>query len=355
MNTTSPKFPWLDLINQPAFCVENDKIIATNSAAEARMIEIGTHVKDFVADSYSDYSTFCNGKLHLTVCISGIYCKADVSKIDGFNVFVLEKENATEQLQSLAVAAQQLRIPLMNVITITEQLWNNLGQTTPKTQNATNQVKQNLYQLMRIIGNMSDASYYQSSASCELYHTNLTALFQEIIEKARTATKKTGIAIQYTGIDSPLITLANPEKLERAVFNMLSNALKFTERSLPVEITFSVKETTASFSVCNSYSSEQCALSFWNRYGREPSIEDSRNGLGLGMALITSTALCHGGTVLIDYPTKDKIRVTMTIAIRCDTSTDVRSPILKISDYAGCRDKTLLELSEILTPDSYSD
>ena len=65
------------------------------------------------------------------------------------------------------------------------------------------------------------------------------------------------------------------------------------------------------------------------------------------MVLIRSAAASHGGAVLIDQPEGSGTRVTLTLAIRQDTSGNVRSPLLRM-DYAGERDHGLLELSESL-------
>ena len=94
---------------------------------------------------------------------------------------------------------------------------------------------------------------------------------------------------------------------------------------------------------------------FWNGYCREPWTGDSRNGLGLGMTLISAVAAAHGGAVLIDHPQAGVTRVTMTITITQNSTGTVRSPIMRIGDYAGGRDTGLLELAEILPSSSYQD
>ena len=70
------------------------------------------------------------------------------------------------------------------------------------------------------------------------------------------------------------------------------------------------------------------------------------------MVLIRSAATHHGGTVLVDRPSGAGTRITMTLAIRKSDDSQLRSPICKI-DYAGGRDRTLIELSECLPPDAY--
>ena len=57
----------------------------------------------------------------------------------------------------------------------------------------------------------------------------------------------------------------------------------------------------------------------------------------------------------MDQPKENRIRVTMTIAIRNRENGDIRSPVMRIGDYAGGRDKTLLEFAEILSAEEYEN
>ena len=90
----------------------------------------------------------------------------------------------------------------------------------------------------------------------------------------------------------------------------------------------------------------------FTRYQRQPGIEDSRFGIGLGMVLIRNAAAAHGGTVLIDQSQGSGTRVTLTIKVQQNPSNTLRSPVLRV-DYAGERDHCLLELSEILPAHLY--
>ena len=90
----------------------------------------------------------------------------------------------------------------------------------------------------------------------------------------------------------------------------------------------------------------------FSRYLRQPALEDSRYGIGLGMVLIRTAAANHGGAVLIDQPEGTGTRITMTLSIRQSKETVLRSNILRV-DYAGERDHGLIELSDCLPAELY--
>ena len=87
-------------------------------------------------------------------------------------------------------------------------------------------------------------------------------------------------------------------------------------------------------------------------FRREPGIEDSRYGIGLGMVLIRSAAAAHGGTVLIEQSSERGTRLTMSLAIRQNADNMVRTNAFHV-DYAGERSHALIELSDVLPLAAY--
>lgn len=353
METSNQLFPWLELIDRPAFCVKNGVVVATNSAAERRMLYVGTDVREIVTEHREEYEEFNSGCLYLTVTIGGLPCTARINRTAECDIFLIHQEADDDQLQTLALAAQQLRIPLSNVMTVTDHLLSGLDEADENAQQQASQINHSLFQLLRIIGNMSDASSYKYGITSGMQTVNITAIIDELIENTQAVFSDIGITLSYSSLNNPVYGLAHEEKLRRAIYNLLSNAMKFSPAGSTVEVALNKSGNTISLTVCNTNIPSTDDTGFWNRYRREPSIEDNRFGLGLGMTLISAVASAHKGTVLVDHPTPEETRVTMTISIIKETSTIVSSPKLRIGDYAGGRDIGLLEFSEILPVDFY--
>lgn len=340
--------PLLELLARPAFCVQDGVITQTNEAAKQRSISVGDPITKYLSQDLEAYSQFSSGCLFLSLHIMDLPCSAAVTKTDGYDLFLLE--NLTDNVrQALALAAQQLRQPLNTVYSVTDELAN---------RKQAGQINQGLNQIHRIICNMSDLARYDSRAALQLDATNLSSVFAETMEKAQALLAQAGYQLHYTALPETVIGMADGEMLERAVNNLISNAVKYSPKGSVLEAKLVSRGNMLFFTLQDKGDGIHADIlkQIFFRYLREPSIEDSRHGLGLGLALVCSVAACHGGTVLIDQPEDGGTRVTMTLTVTPCDDTKLRSPVrMLLGDYAGGHDHGLLELSEILPASAYQE
>ncbi len=345
----------LELIRQGAFCVQNGIITGTNEAARKHAIAAGTAVADLLLTGSEEYSQYQSGCLYLTLNLSGAPCGASVTSVSGVHVFVLEQADDQAELQAMALAAQELRQPLTNIMTVADRLFPLAGEESdPQLQDQVSRINRGLFQMLRIISNMSDAYRYSQGAEVSQQTRDISAILDEVFAAAAPLIAHTGTKLNYTGLSESVYCLVDAEKLERAVSNILSNALKFASKGGSIDARLTRKGTMLYLTVQDSGSGIPDALRgrIYTQFRREPGIEDSRYGIGLGMVLIRSAAAAHGGTVLIEQSPQLGTRLTMTLAIRQSSDTMVRSSMLHV-DYAGERDHRLLELSDSLPAELY--
>lgn len=335
----------LDLMIRPGFCVKDNMIVKVNHAAQTLLIEAGADIRTLLETGKDEYAEFQEGCLYLTLRISDLRWSASVTRMDGYDVFLLEQEEDQTELQAMALAAQQLRGPLANAMTIADELLNE----NPDLEEKAARMNRAFYQLLRIVGNMSDASRYCASSASRQENVDIRAAFEDIFQKTANMVSHTGITLTFTNLNQPVVCLADREMLERAVLNTVSNAIKFTPEGGTIACQLTRRDNKLYLSIQDTGSGVDSAIqgSVFHRYKREPGLEDGRYGIGLGMVLIRSAAAHHGGTVLMDHPQGVGTRVTMTIAIRQSAETMVRSGIYRF-DYAGERDHGLIELADSL-------
>lgn len=338
----------------PAFYVENGVITHVNSMAEARQITVGTAVTDLIVCGNEEYAEFSSGRLNLTLSICDNQCSAYVFREGKTDIFCLESPFAQPELRAFSLAAQHLREPLSNAILNMNTLLPNAELlSNADTKKQLSGVSKNLQQMLRILCNMSDAVSYGRAANMEF--RNAVSVFAEILEKCKTMLAQAGIALQIQLPSEEVYTLVDEEMLNRSILNLLSNTVKFAKDNKSLTVSLKHKNKRLYFSVTqNNDSTQNSALSI-SRFLREPSIEDGRNGIGLGLYLVHKVASAHGGAVLMEHLPDEQLRITMTVAVRRANSQMLRSPVRLPYDYAGERDHCLLELSDILPAELYLD
>ncbi len=337
----------LNLIVRPAFCAKDGKILQVNPAAKGLFLSPGMELSPLLLTGKEEYAAFSGGCLYLSLSVSGQRLGASVVRTEDSDVFLLDQDSDQAELRSLALAARELREPLSSIIISAERLF-------PEAEASEQAARLNrgLYQMLRIIGNMSDAGRSPDASRQETQ--NLSALLSEIFEKAQALVSYTGVSLTYEGLEEPIYGLADQDQLERAVLNLVSNAVKFTPKGGAVQARLAHVGRMLRLSIQDTGSgiADEILGTVFTRYLRQPAIEDSRFGLGLGTVLVRTAAASHGGTVLIDQPDGQGTRVTLTLAIRQNEGRALRSPIFRV-DYTGERDHALVELAQCLPPELY--
>lgn len=342
----------LEHIDRPAFCVSGGIIKAANQAALDRLIPLQQPVAPLIATAQEEYAAFTDGILSLTLRIGDTPWIASVYNVGTFHLFKLEPRKADSELQALALAAQKLREPLTRIMSITEHLFPKLElQPNSPAEDQVSHINRGLHQMLRIIGNMSDAARYTNDPP-RMETRDVDAVLRELFEQAAVLCEFSGIRLEYTGLSSPAYSLIDSEQLERSIYNILSNSLKYTPAGGKIQAKLTRRGNTLYLVIQDSGSGMGGSGigDLFDRFLREPAVEESRQGIGLGLALVRACANIHGGTVLLDSSDGQGLRLTMSLPIRLDNT--LRSPILRI-DYAGERNHGLIELSESLPPELY--
>lgn len=349
--------PVLHEIPIPAFIVRDGIVMDANAAARQQGIRADQPIGELLATGAEEYSTFSGGRLYLTLKLAGSGCGASVVRNPDYDLFLLEQDDDTAELQAMALAAQSLRGPLSNVMAVADRLFplsESEGSMNAREQAA--RINKGLYQMLRIISNMSDAYRYSQDTAARFEIRDIRAIMEELFQQHVPLIQHTGVSLSFENLPASVFCLVDTEKLERAVGNILSNALKFTPKGGTIEAKLTRTGKMLHLTVQDNGSGIPQSLrgNVYNHYQRQPGIEDGRFGIGLGLVLIRATAAAHGGTVLIDHPEGSGTRITMTMAIRQDSDSLVRSSIISV-DYAGGWDHRLLELADNLPAELYED
>ncbi|MBO5952930.1 MAG: HAMP domain-containing histidine kinase [Oscillospiraceae bacterium] len=355
MEQTKDITAMLDLMLRPAFSVKDGKVDHLNHAAACLSLAAGTPVSELLLTGTQEYSEMTEGCLYLNISICGHSCGASVTKMDSADIFLLEQQNELSQLQSMALAARELREPLANIMVAADRLLPTLEESGDEgSRQQAARINRSLHQMLRLVSNMSDASRYSTEPEPRMELQNFSAVTEEIFERAAELLEHSGTALRFKGLREDVCCLMDAERVERAIYNLISNAVKFSPSGSTVDAVLTRRADKLYLTVQDSGSGIAPSIqgSIYSRYLRQPAIEDSRHGIGLGMVMVRAAAAAHGGTVLMEQLPSKGTRITVTFAIRKTASFDLRSPRLRV-DYTGERDHGLIELSDALPPEAY--
>jgi len=343
----------LDYLQCPAFFVKDGMIDYANPAAKGLFLTPGTPLAPYLEGFAQDYQALESGCITLTLFVGSVPFGAFVTKAEDGHLFLLDQQQDDPGQQALALASVSLRRPLSAVMQAAEYFCKNAEALDEEGRRNIQELNRASYQILRQLANMSAApSLGKEPMGYQL--VDLKALTDEIFEKAAALFVHTKAALRYQGLEKQLIMTVHPERLERAIFNLLSNALHSMDGPGTVEVQIRQTQGRVLITVSDDGRgiTDDVLRTVFSRYQRQPALEPGSAGIGLGLSIVRSAAAAHGGTVLLERIHPRGTRVTLTLALRAKENVSLRSPIMAV-DYAGEHDHALVELSDVLSPEAY--
>jgi signal transduction histidine kinase/CheY-like chemotaxis protein/PAS domain-containing protein len=131
---------------------------------------------------------------------------------------------------------------------------------------------------------------------------DMASLVAEVAVAARPAADAKGLTVQVEGGLRPLLVRGDERRLRQVVWNLVSNAVKFTDAGGTIRIVPSARGNVASISVVDT--GRGIAPDFlpyvWDRFRQgDSSTSRQHGGLGLGLAVVRHLVELHGGTVAV--------------------------------------------------------
>lgn len=322
----------LALMDRPAFCAADGRILALNTAARALSLAEGMEVLPLLSTGREAYLEFTEGCLCLELALDGGIRCASITAMDGHHLFVLEPTQSGDDLRMMSLAAQALRDPLSNVMALVD--------TLPVDTHHHDEINRSLYRILRIVGNMTPPLYRP-----ELM--DLNALLQEVWDHSQPACDARGMRFTFVPSLAPVYSLVDSGLMTRVIHNLLSNAMKFSSGG---QSRMELLRSGNSYKIRFWVSGASLPADPFNRYLREPGLEDPKIGLGLGLHMVRTIIEAHGGSILM-VGHNGGLLTEMRLPINQNSST-LRSNRLRIS-YTGERDPLLVELSDVLPKEFY--
>jgi signal transduction histidine kinase/CheY-like chemotaxis protein len=211
----------------------------------------------------------------------------------------LETANLAKE-QLLATLSHELRNPLNMIAGYVRLLQSDVLDREIRSR-ANGALEQNIALLGRLIDDLVEASRI-ASGHLKLQRTPLlvSSVVQDVVDAVQPTADAKSVAVQCVVQPSAGSVHADRDRLRQVLWNLVSNAVKFTPAGGRVDVGVDRTESHVEISVADSgvgIPSEclpQLFQPFWQEDARFSRIH---GGLGLGLALVRRVVELHGGTV----------------------------------------------------------
>jgi signal transduction histidine kinase len=222
-----------------------------------------------------------------------------------FDVTNLEKARRTAEAASrakdefLANLSHELRTPLNAVLGWTSMLLDG-AVSEGASRRAIESIHRNAKVQQQLIGDILDVSnIIQGRLRLELKPTTVSAVLNAALESVQPALMAKNIALTVSGDVEAQLT-ADPDRLQQIVWNLLTNAAKFTPQHGEIAVQVERADGRVRIRVRDNGAGiepEALPLVFQRFWQADGSSTRSHTGLGLGLAIVRHLVELHGGVI----------------------------------------------------------
>ncbi|MBU3155528.1 HAMP domain-containing histidine kinase [Clostridium estertheticum] len=232
------------------------------------------------------------------------------------------KKALKSQGEFLVNISHELKTPL-NVIFATAQLFNvycesgSLDENKDSIIKYIDSIKQNSYRLSKMINNIVDLSKIEAGFfKLNLSNNDIVKFVEDIVLSVTNFTDSKGLNIIFDTNTEEKIIAYDPEKIERVVLNLISNAIKFSDAGNEILVNINDKNKFIEISVSdNGIGIEKKYLDMiFDRFKQvDKSLSRNAEGTGIGLSLVKSIVELHGGTITVEsqYGSGSKFTVSV--------------------------------------------
>ena len=219
----------------------------------------------------------------------------------------------------LATLSHELRSPLSPILAWARLLRQGMLDAE-KTERALETIERSARSQAQLIDDLLDISRIVSGKlRLQVRPVQLTTVIEAAIEVVRPAADAKNIRIQ-TALDTETGPIAgDPDRLQQVVWNLLSNATKFTPKGGRVQV--ALERVNSHVEIAVSDTGQGVPAEFlphlFERFQQaETGPSRTHGGLGLGLAIVRHIVELHGGTVHAESPGAGN-GTTITVKLPC--------------------------------------
>ena len=251
----------------------------------------------------------------------------------------VEAERANQlKDEFLATVSHELRTPLNAILGWVSML--RQARVSPdRVAGILEIVERNAKAQAQLIADVLDISRMISGrVKLNVARLSLARIVLEAVDSIRPSAAAKGVTLHVNVQEGPTVN-ADPDRLQQVIWNILSNAAKFSQEGGRIDVTVTADDTSASLVVCDTGVgiSPQFLPHVFDRFRQaDQGFTRTAGGLGLGLAIVKHLVEMHGGGVTAESD-----------GLGCGARFTVRLPLAHVSTLAPAT-PTLEESADML-------
>ena len=200
----------------------------------------------------------------------------------------------------LATLSHELRTPLTSILGWASMIRNGEVEGTHASR-AIETIERNARSQARLIDDLLDVSrIITGNLRLDLHPLNLAPIVETAIDALRPTADVKGIRLRTDSVSGDCLVKGDPNRLRQVIWNLVSNAIKFTQRDGTVSIDMRCDGPAVHLTITDTgegISPEFLPYVFDRFRQAEGSISRKQGGLGLGLAVSRHLVELHGGSI----------------------------------------------------------
>lgn len=255
-------------------------------------------------------------------CLTAIFDISERKEVE--NALLLAKDEAEianrTKSEFLAIMAHELRTPLNAIIGFSDAIQQqSFGRMSPpKYEEYISHIYSSGVDLLELINNLLDLGKAETG-NMEIHDEEIYvhALVNSAVVLVTERANKAGVIIDVEIRDDMPKILADPRLLKQMILNLLTNAIKFTEKGGKITVSAMLdKHQGVSISVSDTGVgiADEDISNVLRRYGQVREKQKmTEEGTGLGLPIVVSMIELHGGRLEIDSEIEQGTTITLRL------------------------------------------
>jgi len=240
----------------------------------------------------------------------------------------------------LATLSHEIRTPLNAVLGWTQILRSQKSTKSPD--HALQVIERNASSQLRLVEDLLDmARIISGKLRLDVKPIDIQAIVQAAVDVVEPGAAAKRVEIRSRFDDERIPVNADADRLQQAVWNVMSNALKFTGAGGTIDVSVVAHGRVVTIAVADTGQGISAAFLpyVFDRFRQADASASRRHGgLGLGLALTRQIVELHGGSIEVESAGTDRgatFTIRLPIADRLAQAASVTKPALSEESLAG--------------------